>query len=59
VVDSTVVITNGRETAEASIKVEEGAGKFSRTSVRYTKDGEKMKIREIRIGGTTTKLVFN
>jgi hypothetical protein len=49
----------GKETVEAAIKVESGKEKFSETSVRFgTADG-KMTVQEIRLGGTTTKLVFN
>jgi hypothetical protein len=39
--------------------VEEASEKFSRDSVRYTEVDGKMKVREIRLGGTNTKLVFS
>jgi hypothetical protein len=49
----------GKQVLEASVKVESGTEKFSETSVRYgTADG-KMTVQEIRLGGTSTKLVFN
>ncbi len=54
----TVKITNGKKTVEATVKVEEVAEKFSKDSVRYTEADGKMKVREIRMGGTNTKLVF-
>jgi hypothetical protein len=57
--DSAITITNGKETVESTIKTEEGSERFASTSVRYTEDAGKMKIREIRVGGTSTKVVFN
>jgi hypothetical protein len=49
----------GKDTVEAAVKVENGKEKFPETSVRFgTADG-KMTVQEIRVGGTTTKLVFN
>jgi hypothetical protein len=57
--DAKVTITNGKETVETAVKTEDGSERFSSTSVRYTDDNGKMKIREIRLGGTSTKLVFN
>lgn len=54
-----VTITNGRKTLEAAAKVEETGEKFTRDSVRYTEEDGKMKVREIRLGGTNTKLVFS
>jgi hypothetical protein len=57
--DAKVMITNGKETVETAVKTEEGDVRFSSTSVRYTDENGKMKIREIRLGGTSTKLVFN
>ncbi len=57
--DSTLTITNGKETVETAVRTEEAAERFSTTSVRYTDADGKMKIREIRVGGTNTKVVFN
>lgn len=49
----------GKQVVEAAVKVENGSEKFPETSVRYgTADG-KMTVQEIRLGGTSTKLVFN
>jgi hypothetical protein len=53
------IIQKGREKVEATVKVETGDAKFSTTSVRYTSEAGKYKIREIRLGGTNTTLVFN
>jgi hypothetical protein len=49
----------GKEVLEAPVKVENGTEKFDQTSVQYASDGGKMTVREIRLGGTKTKLVFN
>ncbi len=53
------VIEKGKEKVEAAVKVENVDSKFSTTSVRYTNAEGKMKVTEIRLGGTTTKVVFN
>lgn len=53
------MIKVGKQMLEAAVKVENGSEKFQETSVRYgTADG-KMTVQEIRLGGTSTKLVFN
>jgi hypothetical protein len=49
----------GKETLEATVKVENGTEKFSETSLRYSTADGKMTVQEIRLGGTTTRLVFN
>lgn len=54
----TVTITNGKQSATSNVKVEEADEKFSRDSVRYTEADGKMKVREIRVGGSNTRLVF-
>jgi hypothetical protein len=53
------IISMGKEKIEAPAKMETADSKFSSTSVRYTTDGGKMKIQEIRIGGTNQKVVFD
>ena len=57
--DNKVVISKGKEKVEATVKTETADTKFSSTSVRYTNADGKFKVQEIRLGGTTTKLVFN
>ena len=57
--DSKAIIQKGKEKIEATVKVEQGDSKFSSTSVRYAEENGKLKIQEIRLGGTTTRLVFN
>ncbi|MCU0229715.1 MAG: hypothetical protein MUF01_18955, partial [Bryobacterales bacterium] len=54
----TVKLTNGKQTVETTVTVQEAAEKFSKDSVRYTEADGKMKVREIRMGGTNTRLVF-
>ena len=49
----------GKQKVEASAKLLTAETKFSSTSVRYTDEGGKMKIQEIRLGGTNQKLIFN
>jgi hypothetical protein len=54
-----VVISKGKEKVETEAKLQSADSKFSSTSVRYVTDGGKNMVREIRLGGTTTRLVFN
>ena len=53
------IIKAGKQTVEAAVKVETSTEKFSETSVRFDTANGKMKVQEIRLGGTNTKLVFN
>ena len=57
--DNMAVITRGKQTIEAPVKIESAPSKFSSTSVRYTNGNGKQSVDEIRLGGTNTKLVFN
>ena len=52
------MIRNGKVHEEAPVKVENGDIKYDRTTVRFDNAGGKMKIQEIRLGGTKMKLVF-
>lgn len=52
------LIKSGKTTVEAPVKVENGTQKYDTTSVRYTTASGKSEVDEIRLGGTTTKLVF-
>jgi len=54
-----LTLQNGKTKAEASVKSEQNGEKFGSTSIRYMNGDGKMKITEIRIGGTNTKLVVN
>ncbi len=57
--DNKAVVKGGKSVVEADVKVENSTEKFTTTSVRYTNVDGKMKIQEIRLGGTNSKLVFN
>jgi hypothetical protein len=57
--DGKAVIRNGKVHGESTVKVEDGADKFDRTTVRFDNAGGKTKIQEIRLGGTKTRLVFS
>jgi hypothetical protein len=57
--DQKLVIKNGRETTEAGVKVETGEAKYASTSVKYNAGDGKLKVQEIRVGGTTMKLVLD
>ena len=53
------IIRQGKVTTESPVKVEEGDAKFAATTVRYVNNADgKVRIQEIRIGGTKTKIVF-
>jgi hypothetical protein len=51
---NTAVIKQGKTVTEAPVTVENQGEKFQRTAVRL----EGMQVQEIRIGGTTTRVVF-
>ncbi len=55
---STAVLTSGKLKAEAPVKLETADKKNATTSIRYGKEGDKMAVKEIRIGGSKTVLVF-
>jgi hypothetical protein len=54
-----VVITDGKTSAESAVKIEQAQTKFPSTTVRYSADEGKNRVQEIRLGGTTMRLVFN
>ena len=53
-----VVVKQGKTSVESSVTVENGAHKFDATTVGYVGDSSNNQVQEIRLGGTTTKLVF-
>ena len=57
--DNKAVLKSGKSVVEANVKVENAAKKFDSTSVRYSNAEGKLKIQEIRLGGTTSKIVFD
>lgn len=48
----------GKTVVEAPVKVENGTEKFSNTSVAIDNSTGKPVVKEIRVGGSTTKIVF-
>lgn len=58
VVGDKAVLKSGKINAESPIKVETNERKYDSTVVRYSHADGKMRIQEIHVGGTKTKLVF-
>jgi hypothetical protein len=54
-----MTISQGKTSVTADVKTETAESKFDKTSVRYQNGDGKYRLREIRIGGTNTKLVLN
>ncbi len=57
--DNKIVFKQGKVSAEASVKVETSGQKFLSTTVGYTGEGSGSSLQEIRLGGTTTKVLFD
>lgn len=57
--NTTLVIANGKDSVETTVKIETNAQKFSTTTIRYATAEGKYSIKEIRLGGTKTRLVLN
>jgi hypothetical protein len=55
--DNKAVLKQGKNTVEASVKVETGTQKYQQTQVGY-KEGSH-EIKDITLGGTTTKILFD
>jgi hypothetical protein len=53
-----VTMVNGKQSVEVPVKVENVEQKYDTTTIRYSNEGGKFTISEIRLGGTKTKLVF-
>ena len=58
VANNKATITAGKNKVEAPVKIETAESKFSSTSVRYQNGDGKYRVKEIRLGGTSTKLIF-
>ncbi len=56
--DNKAILKQGKTTAEVGVKVENGAQKFLSTTVGYGSDSSVNDLQEIRLGGTSTKLLF-
>ena len=53
-----VILKQGKVSAEAPVKVESNNTKYNFTSIVY-RDGADHSIKEIYVGGTTTRIVFD
>jgi hypothetical protein len=53
-----IVLKDGRNSDEFLVVVENEERKFAQTSVTYRSEEGSSRIQEIRLGGTTLKLVF-
>ena len=53
--DNTAVISKGKQVVEVPVRTETAPAKFASTQVQYH---DSDKLQEIRVGGTSTKLVF-
>ncbi|HEX4748421.1 MAG TPA: hypothetical protein VH302_02665 [Bryobacteraceae bacterium] len=54
--NDTALVTKGKKSVEVAVKTETAPSKFSTTEIEYVNDHQ---VQEIRIGGTTTRLVFS
>jgi hypothetical protein len=57
--DNQVIFRNRKTSIAAAATKETGDQKFDSTTVRYQNGDGKYRVREIRLGGTNTKVVFN
>jgi hypothetical protein len=57
--NGTVTFTLDKDSHEIPAKVETNAKKYFTDQVQYDGDRDQVKISEICLGGTTTRLVFN
>lgn len=57
--EQTVVLRSGKVASETPVKIEKESATAASTTVRYESAAGKNQIREIRLGGTNMKLVFN
>src|SRR5438876_1053581 len=54
--DNVLVIADGKNSVQTTVKVEKSDQKFSNTTIRYATAEGKYSIQEIRLGGTKTRL---
>ena len=57
--DQQVFVKNGKQEAQAMVKVENESSKYGTTTVRYSNGDGRYHIQEIRLGGTNMKLVVS
>ena len=53
--NNTAILKQGKKEVEVPVKTETAGSKFSSTQVQYTEGNN---LQEIRVGGTSTRLVF-
>jgi hypothetical protein len=58
VVGQKLVIRSGKVVAECPVKEETGETRYLTTTVRFDNSEGKMRIQEVHLGGTATKLVL-
>ena len=56
--DNPITLVHGKKQVEVPAKVENSSEKYVHTRVLYSQVNGKLTIREIQLGGTTTKLTF-
>ncbi len=56
--DTKITLKSGKQVVESPVKIENADSKFGSTTVRYANTDGKMKVQEIRLGGTNIRLVF-
>jgi hypothetical protein len=56
--DNKALISKGKQSVEAPVRAETADTEYSGTSVRYKNGDGKYRVEEIRLGGTTTKIIF-
>ena len=52
-------IRSGKQTVDASVKVENTTEKYRSSTVRYDNQNGKHVLQEIRVGGTNLRVLFN
>ena len=57
--DQSMTLTKGKQTFTAPVRVESAEGKARTTVLRYDQEHDKMVLKEIRVGGSSTKLVVD
>lgn len=57
--DNKVTLVQGKISVEAPAKIETVNSKFDATAVRYSAEGSKQVVTEIRLGGSKTRVVLN
>src|ERR1700674_3761980 len=53
-----VVLKQGKTSVESNVTVQNGSQKFDFSSVGYSGDNSNSQVQEIRLGGTSTKILF-